>query len=240
MNMEKDIKIVKETKDYLVIDKPAGLLVHGAKHITEETLVDWLLAKYPKIKEVGESLERPGIVHRLDKDVSGLMVIAKNQTTYEHLKSQFQDRTMTKEYTALVYGKILSDEGDIDFPIKRSHQGFKMAAVPKNFASDGETVRQALTHYQIIEKKINYTLLAVRIKTGRTHQIRVHLAALGHPIVGDNLYGTKTTKIKNKKIDLGRLFLVSSHLEFTDPDGKVVDSRVDLPLELSNFLKIAK
>ncbi len=232
--------IIKETADYLVINKPAGLLVHGAPHIKEKTLTDWLLDKHPQIAKVGESPERPGIVHRLDKDVSGLMVIAKNQITYEHLKAQFQDRTLTKEYTALVYGRLLKDEGDIDFPIKRSRQGFKMAAVPQNFNQEQETVRKAMTHFQVIDARINYTLLKLRIKTGRTHQIRVHLAAYGYPIVGDNLYGTKTTKIKNKKINLGRLFLVSTLLEFSDPQGQIVNTQIDLPADLQAFLKIAK
>lgn len=232
--------IIKETADYLVINKPAGLLVHGAPHIKEITLADWLLEKYPQIAKVGESPERPGIVHRLDKDVSGLMVVAKNQITYEHLKAQFQDRTLTKEYTALVYGRLLKDEGDIDFPIKRSRQGFKMAAVPQNFNQEQETVRKAMTHFQVIDARINYTLLKLRIKTGRTHQIRVHLAAYGHPIVGDNLYGTKTTKIKNKKISLGRIFLASTLLEFSDPQGQVVSTQIDLPADLQAFLKIAK
>jgi len=234
-------KIIFENNNYLVIDKPAGLLVHGAPHIKEATLVSWLLKKYPDIKDVGEDPARPGIVHRLDKDVSGLMVIPKNQATYEMLKEQFQTRTIKKEYTALVYGKIFKDEEEINFPIKRSEQGYKMAAVPQNFSEQNDDkIRQAVTKITIIKRLINYTLLKVEIKTGRTHQIRVHLFAFGHPIVGDNLYSTKMTRIKNKKHNLGRVFLVSTKLEFDDQDGVRQSFQVGLPADLLTFLESAK
>jgi len=233
-----DIEIIADTKDYLVINKPAGLLVHGAPHIKETTLVDWLLEKYPEIGQVGEDLDRPGIMHRLDKDVSGLMVIAKNHSSYECLKDQFKNRTITKEYTALVYGQVLKDEDEIDFPIKRSTKGFKMAAVPQNFdeENDEAKVRQAATTFSVIKRFINFTLLKVIIKTGRTHQIRVHLHAYGYPLVGDSLYNNKRSKIKNKKYNLGRVFLASTHLEFKDLNGKKQSFSVGLPEDLIQFL----
>ncbi|MFA4942189.1 MAG: RNA pseudouridine synthase [Patescibacteria group bacterium] len=233
-----DIKIIADTKDYVVIDKPAGLLVHGAPHIKEPTLVDWLLQKYPEVGQVGEDLERPGIMHRLDKDVSGLMVIAKNHSSYESLKDQFKNRIITKEYTALVYGQVLKEEDEIDFPIKRSTKGYKMAAVPKNFSEENEDekVRLAATTFSVIKKFINFTLLKVIIKTGRTHQIRVHLHAYGHPIVGDSLYNNKQSKIKNKKYNLGRVFLASTHLEFNDLNGERQSFSAGLPEDLTTFL----
>ncbi len=237
-----NIEIIAETKDYVVINKPAGLLVHGAPHIKEETLVDWLLQKYPEIGQVGEDLERPGIMHRLDKDVSGLMVIAKNHASYESLKEQFKNRTITKEYTALVYGKVLKDEDEIDFPIKRSTKGYKMAAVPQNFSDENDEarVRQAATVFSVIKRFINFTLLKVTIKTGRTHQIRVHLHAYGYPLVGDDLYNNKQSKIKNKKYNLGRVFLASTHLEFTDLGGARQEFNAGLPADLVQFLAQVK
>jgi 23S rRNA pseudouridine1911/1915/1917 synthase len=233
-----NIEIIADTKDYLVINKPAGLLVHGAPHIKEATLVNWLLQEYPEVGQIGEDLDRPGIMHRLDKDVSGLMVIAKNHASYEALKEQFKNRTITKEYTALVYGKVLKDEGEIDFPIKRSTKGYKMAAVPQNFSEENEDekIRLAATTFSVIKRFINFTLLKVIIKTGRTHQIRVHLHAYGYPLVGDNLYNNKQSKIKNKKYNLGRVFLASTRLEFNDLDGIRQNFSLGLPEDLNQFL----
>ncbi|MEI7452385.1 MAG: RluA family pseudouridine synthase [Candidatus Falkowbacteria bacterium] len=236
-----EAEIISETKDYLVINKPAGLLVHGGIGIVGETLVDWLTKKYPDIKNVGEDPMRPGIVHRLDRDVSGLMVVCKNQETYDSLKAQFQDRTIKKEYTALVYGKLSKDEDEIDFPIKRATAGFKMAAVPKNFADHSDDkIRHAVTSISVIKKMVNYTLLKVNIKTGRTHQIRVHLFAYGHPIVGDNLYCTRITKLKNLKNKLDRVFLVSTELEFNDLEGVRQKFQAPLPDSIAKFLETAR
>ena len=234
-------EIIAETKDYLVINKPAGLLVHGGIGIVGETLVDWLTKKYPNIKNVGEDPMRPGIVHRLDRDVSGLMVVCKNQATYDSIKAQFQDRTIKKEYTALVYGKISKDEDEIDFPIKRATAGFKMAAVPKNFADrSDDKIRHAVTKIEVIKKMINYTLLKINIKTGRTHQIRVHMFAYGYPIVGDNLYCTRISKLKNVKNKLDRVFLASTELEFNDLNGERQKFQVPLPEVISKFLENAR
>ena len=227
-----------EDKNYLVINKPAGLLVHGAPHIKEPTLVDQLLKKYPKIEKVGDDPSRPGIIHRLDKLASGLMVVAKTQESFNDLKVQFQKRTIQKYYTALVYGKIEKDEDDINFPIERSAKGHKMAAKPTTVKGEkNEAGRNALTEFEVTKKFINYTLLKVKIKTGRTHQIRVHMSAYGHPIVGDDLYGTKKTKIKNKKLNLDRIFLVADELKFTDLKGEEKVFKINLPNELKNLLE---
>lgn len=247
-----DPQIIFEDNNYLIINKPAGLAVHGGGNITEPTLVDWLINYYPKIKKVGEDLSRPGIVHRLDKDVSGLMVIAKTQAAFLNLKNQFKDREINKEYLALVYGQLSNEAGEINFPIKRSSQGHKMAALPlkadellsRRHPKDRDRgnisgifkAREALTEFQVIKKLINYTLVRVKIKTGRTHQIRVHFFAYGHPLVGDNVYFTKKTKIQNKKLALNRVFLVACSLSFFDLNDKKMEFTIDLPPELMSFI----
>jgi 23S rRNA pseudouridine1911/1915/1917 synthase len=245
-------EIISETPDYLVINKPAGLAVHGGGNLKEATLADWLVSRYPKIKTVGDDPARPGLVHRLDKDVSGLMVIAKNKKSFASLKGQFKDREVNKEYIALVHGRLINDSGKIDFPITRSQGGYKMAAIPTN-ASDllnrrhpkgrdqGNIEswfksRQALTEFSVLQRFVNYTLVRVTIKTGRTHQIRVHFFAYGHPLAGDELYCTKKTSAKNKKINLGRVFLVAAHLEFRDLAGKKLNFEIGLPDELTAAL----
>jgi len=245
-------KIISETADYLVIDKPAGLAVHGGGNLSGPKLVDWLLRQYPDIKRVGDDLTRPGLVHRLDKDVSGLMVIAKNQASFEDLKRQFKDRDVNKEYLALVHGRLSQDAGVIDFPITRAKSGYKMAALPAHTTDlltrprprtrDQGNIdswlksRQALTEFTVLQRFVNYSLLRVRIKTGRTHQIRVHLFALGHPLAGDQLYRTKKSKAQNAKMSLGRVFLVADRLSFRDRQGQTRNFSLPLPAELVPML----
>ncbi|PIV51227.1 hypothetical protein CO115_05295 [Candidatus Falkowbacteria bacterium CG_4_9_14_3_um_filter_36_9] len=235
------IKIIKETDAYLIINKPAHLAAHNAPHIKEITLVDILLAKNPDLKKIGENPDRPGIVHRLDKEVSGIMVIPKTQAFFDNIKNQFKERTVTKRYVALVYGQIKKDDGEINFPISRASGGHKMAALPLsvNGKKNGQG-RRALTEFKVIKKFINYTLLAVTIKTGRTHQIRAHLAAYGHPIVGDNLYSTKKTRLLNKKLGVNRIFLVANSLAFFDSMNNRQKFKIDLPKNLKEILKIIK
>lgn len=230
------LDVVYEDDDFLVINKPAGLTVHPpGTNYPEETLIDLLLKKYPELKNVGdlpagrqEMQLRPGLVHRLDKEVSGLLVVAKNQAAFEHLKNQFQNRTVNKEYLALVHGCLSQPQGIIDLPIDYSTDShLKMAARPKSQGG-----KEALTEYEVVEEIKNYSLLKVRIKTGRTHQIRVHLNAIGHPVVGDTVYHPAKMKVK----ELGRLFLHASHLAFTGLDGQELSFDLDLPKELKNFL----
>ncbi|PLX26661.1 RNA pseudouridine synthase [Candidatus Parcubacteria bacterium] len=234
-------ELIDKTKDYLVINKPAGLLTHGAPHIKEPSLVDQLIKDFPEIIGVGEDPERPGIMHRLDKMASGILVIAKNMDSFDSLKKQFKERTVKKEYSALVFGKLEKDEDDINFPIKRSSKGFKMAALPATKdGKDNKDGRRAMTHFWVNKRFFHYTLINVAIKTGRTHQIRVHMSAYGHPLVGDDVYGTKKTRIKNKKINLGRIFLVARKLEFQNLKGETVKYEIDLPTELKEFLDTIK
>lgn len=236
--IEPDIQLIDQTADYLVINKPSGLAAHGQAGYT---LADWLVKKYPAIKKIGDDPERPGIVHRLDKDVSGLMVIAKTQDAFDCLKKQFQRRTVKKEYTALACGQIKKEHGLINFPIKRAKEGYKMAAIPATLKGrPSENGRPAETEFQITKKFINYTLLKIKIKTGRTHQIRVHLSAYGHPLLGDNIYGTAKTRLINKKLNTQRVFLVADRLSFKDLSGEEHSFTLNLPPELKNILKKVK
>ena len=236
-----EYKLIFKNKEFIVINKPAGLLTHGAPHIGEKTLAEALLEDYPELINVGEDPVRPGIMHRLDRLASGLLVIARTPGSFNNLKNQFKNRTIKKYYKALVYGKIEKEADEINFPIKRSTKGHKMAALPETVRGEKNIAgRQAITKFLIIKKFINYTYLEVKIKTGRTHQIRVHMCAYGHPIVGDDLYSTKKTRLKNKKINLGRLFLHAYSLEFIDLKSKRRKFEVELPEELANFLKIVK
>ncbi len=229
------IQVIKETKDYFVINKPAGLLMHGTETEERSSVVDWLLDQDPKIAKVGEDPSRPGIVHRIDKDVSGLVVLAKNQDSFDDLKNQFQKRTILKQYEALVYGEDLPEEGEIRFKLDRSAKGYRMAARPEN-----QEGKRAITNFTIIHHYFNYTLVLVTIKTGRTHQIRAHFAAYNHPLVGDDLYGTTKDKLQNKKIKLGRVFLVATTLAFTDLAGKRQEFSIPLPKQLTEVLKTLK
>ena len=234
-------QIITANDEYIVINKPAGILSHGATHIKEPSIMDDLLQEFPDIAKIGDDPERPGLMHRLDKLASGLMVIARTQDSFDNLKKQFQKRTVEKIYTALVFGKVKADEDTITFPIERSTKGFKMSALP--LTKDGENNeegRKAISEFSVIKRFINYTLLKVKIKTGRTHQIRVHLAAYGYPIVGDDLYGTSKTKIKNKKLGVSRIFLVANELTFKNLAGETCHYEIELPNEFNELLKVIK
>lgn len=224
------LNIITEKNNYIVINKPAGLIIHEASGHQEPTLVDIILKKYPQIAKVGEDPMRPGIVHRLDREVSGLLVIAKTQDMFDHLKKQFKGRQIKKEYTALVYGVPQKPEGEISFNIDRSETiDYKMAAVPTH----EERGRKAVTEFEVIKRLGNYTLLKIKPKTGRTHQIRVHLNAYGLPVVGDLVY--KPKKLKTK-IKMDRIFLHAHYLGFNDLDGKWKDFTISLPAKLEDVL----
>lgn len=183
-----DIPVIFEDKDILVINKPAGIAVHTGQGISGGTIADWLLQKYPDIKNVGEDSARPGIVHRLDKDTSGALLITKTQKTYDHYKKQFQMRHAKKEYLALVFGTLGEGSGRIVRAIARSKRNpMRRAVDPEGKESITEWRKEKAYHGR-------YTLLRVYPLTGRTHQIRVHLHWLGFPIVGDHLYNFKRQK----------------------------------------------
>jgi len=229
-----DIKIIAQTEDYVVINKPAGILVHktNRKDFDEETIVDWVLENFPQAKEVGDEPEiRPGIVHRLDRDVSGVMVIALNQETFLDIKQQFKSRNVEKEYIALAHGEFSQPEGEINFSISRKTKSGKMAAHPDDQG------REALTKYLVIETKKRYSLLKLNIETGRTNQIRVHLNAISHPIVGDFVYRPKKLKPRKGEKELKRAFLHCAKLGFYAKDSQKVTFEAELATELDYFYK---
>jgi 23S rRNA pseudouridine1911/1915/1917 synthase len=231
-------EIIFENDDFLVINKPAGLMVHGvrvsdkrradavragAARATEPTLVDWLLARYPKIKNVGdEPTLRPGIVHRLDKATSGVMLVAKTQASFERLKKLFQEHRMRKTYFAVVWGVPKKPQGTIDAPI-----GIKNGSLKRSIHSS-KMAKPAMTEYTVVKDLGDCALLRVNPKTGRTHQIRVHLASIGHPIVGDALYGKKA-----KATAAPRLMLHAAALAFSDDRGNSFEFEAPLPSEFA-------
>lgn len=227
-NKKVKYKIVFEDKNILVIDKPSGLLVHPTDKIEKDTLVNGLIAYYPKLKKVGEDSQRPGIVHRLDKDVSGLMLVCKTQKAFEYFKKQFQERKVKKIYTALVHNPMERVEGIINLPLERSEKG-KMLVKTKDQGG-----KEAITKYAVIKQFQNFSLLEVQIETGRTHQIRTHFNFLNHPIVGDKLYQQKKVKAN---IELDRPFLHSIKLGFKNIDGKYLEFESKLPTKLNKILK---
>ncbi len=217
------LAIIYEDDDLLVIDKPVGLTVHPAPGHPSHTLVNALLSRLPDLPDTGDSL-RPGIVHRLDKDTSGIMVIAKNSAAQANLISQFKARSVTKAYLTLVKGHLTPESGIIEAPIGRDPRNRKRMAV----VAEG---REARTQYRVIEHIGDYTLLEVKPETGRTHQIRVHLSAIGFPVAGDTTYGVKSAY-------LSRQFIHASRLGFKLPStGEYVEFESELPPDLEQALR---
>src|ERR1700678_2484218 len=245
------LEIVYEDEDLAVVNKPAGMMVHAGSGATDEarsggTLVNALLHRFQTLSSTGGGL-RPGIVHRLDKETSGLILIAKNDKTHEALAEMFADRRITKTYVALVQGKLPEDGATIQAPISRDSVRRTRMTTRR---LDG--ARHAISHYRVVERLETrfgpFTLARVRIETGRTHQIRVHMASISHPVVGDTLYGaaariialplSTTRKAAREVLELKRNFLHSSELEFAHPiTGKLIQLTSPLPGELEEFLQ---
>ncbi|NBS41337.1 RluA family pseudouridine synthase [bacterium] len=224
------LEILYEDKDVVVVNKPAGIIVHPMNDTDKRTsVIGSLLKGRAGLKKVGDSPLRPGIVHRLDRAVSGVMIVAKTNKAFDFLKEQFATRAVDKEYVALVYGKMPKDHGTIDFKIARSKHLGRMVSRP-----EGQEGKEALTEYDVLEQLKTVALVAVKIHTGRTHQIRTHFKALGHPVVGDTLYHTKIVHIR--PIELDRLFLHAKRLSITLPDGSHNTFETELPAELSALL----
>ena len=221
-----EIKIIFESSDFLVIDKPAGIIVHPTKYQKQDTLIQVLLKKYPFLSSIGEAF-RPGIVHRLDKLVSGLMVLAKTQSFYNHLISEFKNKKVKEEYIGLVYGQVQRDKGIIDLPIGWTKKG-KIVARDINLKSK----KPAQTKYSVLKRYKDFTLLKIEPLTGRTHQIRAHLSAIGHPLVGDKDY-----KFKDQPLLCQRIFLHCNYLGFFDLKGKFREFISPLPDDLNNLLE---
>jgi 23S rRNA pseudouridine1911/1915/1917 synthase len=216
------LAIVYEDDDVLVIDKPAGLTVHPAPGHSEHTLVNAILAHCPDLSINGSI--RPGIVHRLDKDTSGAMMIAKNDAAQRDLSNQIKSRSVLKQYTVLVHGHLSPEKGVIDAPIGRDPGARKRMAI----VASG---RAARTRYSVLKYFKGYTLLEVTLETGRTHQIRVHMAATGFPVVGDAVYGKASDVVE-------RQFVHASRLGFNLPsNGKWVEFIAPLPVDLKEAAK---
>jgi len=241
------LDIVYEDRDLAVINKPAGMMVHAGAGATEDernrgTLVNALLHRFKALSEVGGDL-RPGIVHRLDRNTSGLIVVAKNDVAHRKLASQFSEREISKTYIALVHGWFKESKGTISAAISRDAVRRTRMTVRR---SDG--ARNAVSHYRVVKQFESvygkFALVEVKIETGRTHQIRVHMSSIGHPIVGDTLYGAPAEiKPKGKIVAVGlnRQFLHAARLEFRQPrTGKVLQFEAGLPPELGAFLEVLR
>jgi 23S rRNA pseudouridine1911/1915/1917 synthase len=228
------IEIVYEDDTLVVVNKPAGLVVHPAAGIHSGTLANALAYHFQQLPNA--SSVRPGIAHRLDRDTSGLLVVAKTEAALENLSDQFRARTIYKSYAALVHGRVNSDSGKIEQPLARDRSNRTRMAVVRGG-------RGALSLYRVNRRFNRFTLLDVELKTGRTHQIRVHLAWLKHPVVGDETYGggrdntIQDPKLKSQIRNLGRHFLHAEKLAFEHPaTGERVKFESPLPPELSNLL----
>lgn len=207
------LRILHEDPSLLVLDKPAGVPVHEGVR-KEPTLADALLERYPGLRDIGEDATRPGIVHRLDKETSGVLLVARTQEMYEHLKNEFRHRRVHKEYLALVHGVVTESHGSIKLPITRS----KRNPLRRTIAKRGEG-KDAETAFRVLERFREHTLLVVTPRTGRMHQIRVHLTHLGFPIAGDPLYGRKSRY--RTPPGLGRQFLHAHAITVKLPSGKL-------------------
>ena len=251
------MEILFEDKNVSVVNKPAGLLVHADQKSTEDTLADWVLKKYPKIKNVGETMtlaggkiiSRPGIVHRLDKDTTGVLLIAKNQETFLFLKKQFQDRTIKKIYQAIVYGNVKNDCGIINAEIGRSKNDPRLRTAMRGKRGK---LREAITEYKALKRiklkvrkrsdlknskrsdlEETFSLLELKPKTGRTHQIRVHMKYLNHPILCDKLYAPNLPCA----LGMAHLALHATSIEFDLPTGKRIKVEAPLPKDMQNAIK---
>jgi 23S rRNA pseudouridine1911/1915/1917 synthase len=226
------LKILYEDEDIIVLSKPAGLIVHPVRGRTSGTLVNALLAHTKNLSNIGGVL-RPGIVHRLDKDTSGLLVVAKNNQAHLVLSKALKERRIKRQYLALVHGIFEKSSGVIEVPVGRS---FKY---PHKMAVVGRAARQAVTEFQVVEQFDEaFSLLRVKLKTGRTHQIRVHMAFIRHPVVGDPTYGFRKTKAS---LGLKRQFLHAFKLEFNHPSsGAKLRFEEPLPDDLALVLKLLR
>jgi len=222
--VEMELDIVYEDQDIIVINKNADRVVHPAPGHHNDTIVNALLAHVDNLSAIN-GVKRPGIVHRLDKDTSGLLIAAKNDKSHKNLAQQFKDRTVEKYYYALVEGNLAYEKGKIDAPIGRDPNDRKKMAVRKRHS------KNAVSRFQIIEEFKNYTLVEVKIETGRTHQIRVHFAYLGHPVVGDKKYGSKNQLEAKRQLLHARKLII-----FHPGTGEKMEFEADLKTDFKEIL----
>ena len=226
------LDILYEDEELIILNKPAGLVVHPAPGHPEGTLVNAILAHCPNLPGIG-GIQRPGIVHRLDKDTTGAIVIAKTDLAYQHLQAQLQAKTARREYLGLVYGVPKTETGSIDLPIGRNPQDRKKMGIVS--IEDGG--RAAITHWRVQERLANYTLIHFQLETGRTHQIRVHSAKIGHPIVGDPLYSSA----HSIGVNLPGQALHAWKLQLQHPvSGKLLQVTAPLPRIFTTLLEVLR
>lgn len=222
--MDSEITILYEDDDVMVINKPSGIMVHGDGRSDDKTVVDWFLSRVPEARGVGEPgfaqdgspLERSGVVHRLDKETSGVLIFAKTQKAFTHLKRQFHDRLTKKEYRAFVYGSMKEKWGSINRPIGRHSKDFRLRSAEKGARGH---LREAKTDWELVGQSDKFAYLKLLPKTGRTHQIRAHLKSLSRPIVNDSLYATEAL-LKSENLGFKRLALHAYKLTITTPNGE--------------------
>jgi 23S rRNA pseudouridine1911/1915/1917 synthase len=233
-----EIEILYEDENLLVIDKPAGIVVFLEDKKQEKTLINLLSKKYPDLNKVGSS-PRYGIVHRLDKDTSGVLLVAKNEKTLYFLQEQFKERRVEKKYILLAVGNLKQNQGKIETLMGRATKDRRKqkAYLPQEPASKGKSLRSAETEYKVIEKFKDFTLIEALPKTGRKHQLRAHLAYLNHPIAGDKLYGFKNQPCPE---GLKRQFLHASYIRLALPKGKKKEFVSKLPNGLQEILNNLK
>jgi 23S rRNA pseudouridine1911/1915/1917 synthase len=232
------IKILFEDNNYLILDKPAGMLAHSDGKTKEEGVTDWLAQKYPALENVGgevevqhgEPVKRWGLVHRIDRETSGILVVAKNQTAFDDLQKKFQDRKVKKIYHAFVYGRITIDHQIIDLPIGRSKTDFRRWSTGTDARG---ALREAMTEYCVIHKTNETTFVEVIPKTGRTHQIRVHLRSIGNPIVCDNVYAP----LRKGILGFERLALHAKSISFKSLSGEPISVSAPYPQDFTKALK---
>ena len=235
------IPILYEDENTLVINKPAGIMVHDDGRSVDASLSEWILEHYPDLAEVGEptllpdgtSIERPGIVHRIDKDTSGVLIIAKTQEAFADLKAQFAERQISKQYATFVYGVVKDDYDVINRPIGKSKKDPRMWSAQRGARGK---MRDAITEYRVRARGKDHTYLEVRPKTGRTHQIRVHMKAINHPVVCDALYAPKMPPA----LGFTRLALHAQSITFTDLSGKSITVEAPLPPDFVKAEKLLK
>jgi len=238
--MNQEIEIIYEDDDALVLNKASGLVVHSDGKTRESTVVDWLLLNYPEIKDVGEiqnidgkEVQRPGIVHRIDRDTSGVLIVAKNQNAYLYLKQQFKERNIEKKYFCFLYGVPKERKDTINASIGRSNKDFRLRSAEQG--ARGE-LREARTEYKVLIDNGEYSYVEACPKTGRTHQLRVHFKALQHPIVCDSLYAPK----RECALGFDRLALHAYSLTLTLPSGATLCAETPLPHDFEKALKALK
>lgn len=227
------VPILYEDENMLALNKPAGHMVHGDDFTHEGTLVDWFLAHTPSARGVGEAglsargkvLERSGVVHRLDRETSGVLILAKNDTAFLHLKTQFQNHEIGKEYRAFVYGTMKEKWGTIDRQIGRSTKDFRLRSAQRGARG---TLRNAITNWELISQSSEHAYLKLSPRTGRTHQIRVHLKAIGRPVIADTLYAPPTL-YRTQALGFKRLALHAYSLTFRTLSSETITIVAPLP-----------